>query len=57
MSPSLDELTTVPNNWLWCRRAELPHTYTFREAGTYLIIVSALSADAVGDFRLVVSGG
>lgn len=32
-------------------------TYTFREAGTYLIIVSALSADAVGDFRLVVSGG
>ena len=32
-------------------------SYTFREAGTYLIIVSALSADAVGDFRLVVSEG
>lgn len=32
-------------------------TYTFREVGTYLIIVSALSADAVGGFRLVVSGG
>lgn len=29
--------------------------HTFRDAGTYLIIVSALGADAMGDFRLVVS--
>lgn len=30
-------------------------THTFRESGTYLIIVSALGTDAMGDFRLKVS--